>query len=74
MLTMATNTWGFEYMLYGGIPLVVLREGANDKAVAALQNLFNEIYIRDITKRNRVKILGAGGLVEYPLICDWLID
>ena len=26
-----------EYMLYGGIPLVVLREGANDKA-AALQN------------------------------------
>ena len=43
-----------EYMLYGGIPLVVLREGANDKA-AALQNLFNEIYIRDITRRNRVK-------------------
>lgn len=31
-----------EYMLYGGIPLVVLREGANDKAVA-LQNLFNEM-------------------------------
>lgn len=30
-----------EYMLYGGIPLVVLREGANDKAVA-LQNLFND--------------------------------
>ena len=23
-----------EYMLYGGIPLVVLREGANDKATA----------------------------------------
>ena len=43
-----------EYMLYGGIPLVVLREGANDKS-AALQNLFNEIYIRDITRRNRVK-------------------
>lgn len=46
-----------EYMLYGGIPLVVLREGANDKA-AALQNLFNEIYIRDITRRNRVKNIG----------------
>mgnify|MGYP002531488112 CR=1 FL=1 len=46
-----------EYMLYGGIPLVVLREGANDKA-AALQNLFNEIYIRDITKRNRAKNIG----------------
>ena len=44
-------------MLYGGIPLVVLREGANDKA-AALQNLFNEIYLRDITKRNRVKNIG----------------
>ena len=46
-----------EYMLYGGIPLVVLREDANDKA-AALQNLFNEIYIRDITRRNRVKNIG----------------
>lgn len=46
-----------EYMLYGGIPLVVLRDGANDKAVA-LQNLFNEIYIQDIFKRNRVKNIG----------------
>ena len=46
-----------EYMLYGGIPLVVLRKGANDKAVA-LQNLFNEIYLQDITKRNRVKNMG----------------
>lgn len=43
-----------EYMLYGGIPLVVLREGAGDK-VAALDNLFHEIYIRDIYKRNRFK-------------------
>ena len=46
-----------EYMLYGGIPLVVLRDGANDKA-AALQNLFSEIYIRDIVRRNRVKNIG----------------
>ncbi len=46
-----------EYMLYGGIPLVVLRNDVNDKT-AALQNLFNEIYIRDITKRNRVKNIG----------------
>ena len=30
-------------MLYGGIPLVVLREGANEKA-AVLQNLFDEIF------------------------------
>lgn len=43
-----------EYMLYGGIPLVGLREDPKDKAIA-LQNLFNEIYIRDITTRNRVK-------------------
>ena len=46
-----------EYMLYGGIPLVVLREGSDDKAIA-LQNLFSEIYIRDITKRNRIKNIG----------------
>ena len=46
-----------EYMLYGGIPLVVLRDCAGDKATA-LQNLFNEIYIRDITKRNRIKNIG----------------
>lgn len=43
-----------EYMLYGGIPLVVMRDGAGEKAVA-LQNLFSEIYIRDICKRNRIK-------------------
>lgn len=46
-----------EYMLYGGIPLVVLRDDANDKA-AALENLFNEIYIRDICRRNRVRNVG----------------
>lgn len=46
-----------EYMLYGGIPLVVLRDGAGDKA-AALQNLFSEIYLRDICKHNRVKNIG----------------
>lgn len=46
-----------EYMLYGGIPLVVLKEDPNDKT-AVLQNLFQEIYIRDITKRNRVKNIG----------------
>ena len=46
-----------EYMLYGGIPLVVLRDEAGDKA-AALQNLFSEIYLRDICKHNRVKNIG----------------
>ena len=43
-----------EYMLYGGIPPVVLRGSADDKAVL-LENLFSEIYIRDIYKRNRIK-------------------
>lgn len=43
-----------EYMLYGGIPLVVLRDDVNDK-VAALEGLFGEIYIRDIHKRNRIR-------------------
>lgn len=46
-----------EYMLYGGIPLVVLRDDANDKT-AALENLFSEIYMNDIYKRNRVRNQG----------------
>ncbi len=46
-----------EYMLYGGIPVVVLRNGADDKA-AVLKNLFSEIYIQDIFRRNRVKNIG----------------
>ena len=46
-----------EYMLYGGIPMVVLRDGMEEKA-ATLQNLFSEIYIRDIFKRNRIKNIG----------------
>ena len=43
-----------QYMMYGGIPLVVLRQNENDKA-QTLQNLFDEIYIRDIVKRNKLK-------------------
>lgn len=46
-----------EYMLYGGIPLVVLRDNTNDK-VAMLQNLFNEIYVRDIKLRNNIRNIG----------------
>lgn len=46
-----------EYMMYGGIPLVVLRKDLNEKA-EALENLFNEIYVRDIFKRNRIKNQG----------------
>lgn len=46
-----------EYMQYGGIPLIVLREGANNKIVA-LENLFHEIYMRDIYQRNRIRNQG----------------
>lgn len=43
-----------QYMLYGGIPLVALRENAADKA-KTLENLFSEIYIRDIITRHDVR-------------------
>ena len=43
-----------QYMLYGGIPLVVLRKDDRDRA-STLGNLFDEIYIRDIAKRHNVK-------------------
>lgn len=46
-----------EYMLYGGIPLVVLRNGQEGKT-AVLENLFSEIYVRDIQKRNKVRNIG----------------
>ncbi len=46
-----------QYMLYGGMPLVVLRDDVNEK-VAALENLFDEIYIRDIQKRNKIRNIG----------------
>lgn len=43
-----------EYMLYGGIPMIVLRNGAENKALM-LKRLFDEIYIRDIEVRHKVK-------------------
>ena len=46
-----------QYMLYGGIPMVVLKDEDADKA-ATLNNLFDEIYIRDILKRNKIKNQG----------------
>lgn len=46
-----------QYMLYGGIPLVVLREDSKDKA-STLENLFSEIYIRDIVTRHNVRSKG----------------
>ncbi|MBE6650178.1 MAG: ATP-binding protein [Ruminococcaceae bacterium] len=46
-----------EYMLYGGIPLVALIDSRENKA-SALENLFSEIYVRDIQKRNKIKNIG----------------
>ena len=43
-----------EYVLYGGIPLV-LEFKADDQKVDFLKNLFEETYISDIIGRNNVK-------------------
>lgn len=43
-----------EYMLYGGIPMVVLRKGAENKSLM-LKRLFDEIYIRDIETRHNIR-------------------
>lgn len=43
-----------EYMLYGGIPIVVLADGITNKT-SILKNLFDEIYIRDIELRHKMK-------------------
>ena len=43
-----------EYMLYGGIPMVVLREGSENKSLM-LKRLFDEIYIKDIEIRHKVR-------------------
>lgn len=43
-----------EYMLYGGIPWVVLCENENEKA-SVLHFLVNVVYLRHITKRFQVK-------------------
>ena len=46
-----------EYMLYGGIPLIVLRKNPEEKA-EMLKALFSEIYIRDIVQRHKVRSTG----------------
>jgi len=43
-----------QYMLYGGIPLVVLRDDDEQRA-STLNSLFKEIYIRDIIARYNVR-------------------
>lgn len=46
-----------QYMLYGGIPAILNYDEPDDKTTL-LQNLFDEIYIRDITQKNRIKNFG----------------
>lgn len=43
-----------QYMLYGGIPFVVLLDNNQEKS-NYLSTLFNEIYLKDILKRNKIK-------------------
>ena len=46
-----------EYITYGGIPLVVLAETAEQKR-RLLDNLLKETYIRDIVSRNKLRNIG----------------
>lgn len=46
-----------EYMTYGGIPIVVLADTAEQK-MALLENLFSETYIPDIKMRNKLRNVG----------------
>lgn len=46
-----------EYITYGGIPLVVLAETEEQK-MKILDNLFEETYITDIKKRNKIRNVG----------------
>ena len=43
-----------EYMVYGGIPLV-LNQKTHEQKSAFLKSLFNEVYITDILGRNRIR-------------------
>ncbi len=47
----------YEYITYGGIPLVVLADTEEQKA-ALLDNLFKETYVRDIVARNKIRNVG----------------
>jgi len=43
-----------DYYTFGGMPLILLREG-NDMKADYLSNLFKEVYLRDICERNKVR-------------------
>lgn len=47
------DAWN-EYMVYGGIPLV-LSQKTHEQKSAFLKSLFNEVYITDILGRNRIR-------------------
>ena len=46
-----------EYITYGGIPLVVLAQTEEQK-MRILDNLFEETYLSDIKKRNKIRNVG----------------
>jgi len=46
-----------EYITYGGIPLVVLAQTEEQK-MKLLDNLFEETYLTDIKKRNKIRNIG----------------
>ncbi len=46
-----------EYILYGGLPPVVLLK-TDDQKIELLKNLFKETYINDITGRHRIRNKG----------------
>lgn len=47
-----------EYMIYGGMPQVVLRQSEQEKA-AFLKGLFQRTYVRDIVERYKIKNTGV---------------
>ena len=46
-----------EYMIYGGMPMIVSRKTDEQKA-KYLKDLFDETYIKDIVERNKVRNIG----------------
>ena len=55
-----------EYVMYGGIPLVVLAKTEEQK-MKILDNLFEETYLNDIKKRNKIK-----NITEMKTVLDVL--
>ena len=43
-----------DYATYGGLPRAALLEGDDEKS-AYLKNLFEEVYLKDIVQRNKIK-------------------